>query len=117
MQTSCAPSNTRTPTATTPRRPASKITPPTCSMAKSSIDSDAAALLAFFAQLIQSALPTMKLRHSLLLTALSVTAGAAFGATTAENWDNFCAKCHGPDGAAKTVVGKKLKLKDYTDAK
>ena len=57
----------------------------------------------------------MKLRHSLLLTALSVTAGAAFGATTAENWDNFCAKCHGPDGAAKTVVGKKLKLKDYTD--
>ena len=59
----------------------------------------------------------MKLRHSLLLTALSVTAGAALGATTAENWDNFCAKCHGPDGAAKTVVGKKLKLKDYTDAK
>ncbi|OHE77486.1 MAG: hypothetical protein A3G75_00175 [Verrucomicrobia bacterium RIFCSPLOWO2_12_FULL_64_8] len=57
----------------------------------------------------------MKLRHTLLLTALSLTAGAAFGATAAENWDNYCAKCHGPNGAGKTVIGKKLKLKDYTD--
>lgn len=38
-------------------------------------------------------------------------------APAAENWDNLCAKCHGADGKGQTKVGKKLKLKDYTDAK
>ena len=34
-----------------------------------------------------------------------------------ENWDKHCAKCHGTDGAGKTKMGEKLKVKDYTDAK
>lgn len=59
----------------------------------------------------------MKLRHTLFLTVLPFATGAASGASTAENWDTHCAKCHGADGAGKTVIGKKLKLKDYTDTK
>jgi len=46
---------------------------------------------------------------------LAVTAGRA--APAAENWENHCAKCHGADGKGQTKAGKKLKLKDYTDAK
>lgn len=55
---------------------------------------------------------------------LLVTAGLLFAASTAlslaapatENWENLCAKCHGEDGKAQTKVGKKLKIRDYTDA-
>ena len=52
--------------------------------------------------------------------ALAVSLGAALSlaaAPAAENWDNHCAKCHGADGKGQTKVGKKLQLKDYTDAK
>src|ERR1035437_2290285 len=34
-----------------------------------------------------------------------------------ENWDKSCAKCHGPDGKGDTKMGKKLEIKDFTDAK
>jgi cytochrome c6 len=34
-----------------------------------------------------------------------------------ENWENHCAKCHGPDGKGQTKAGKKLNVKDYTSAK
>jgi cytochrome c553 len=34
-----------------------------------------------------------------------------------ENWDKNCAKCHGPDGKGDTKMGKKLEIKDFTDAK
>jgi mono/diheme cytochrome c family protein len=34
-----------------------------------------------------------------------------------ENWDKNCAKCHGPDGKGQSTMGKKLGIKDYTDAK
>jgi cytochrome c553 len=45
-------------------------------------------------------------------------AGAALvAAPVAENWENACAKCHGADGKGQTKVGKKLGVKDYTDAK
>lgn len=37
-------------------------------------------------------------------------------APASENWENNCAKCHGADGKGETKVGKKLKVKDYTDA-
>jgi len=52
---------------------------------------------------------------------IALLAGA-FGVASAraadaqENWDKQCAKCHGKDGSAQTTMGKKLKLKDYTDA-
>lgn len=44
------------------------------------------------------------------LTAISQAAPAS------ENWENLCAKCHGADGKADTKIGKKLKLRDYSDA-
>jgi cytochrome c553 len=30
-------------------------------------------------------------------------------------WDKQCAKCHGKDGKGKTKMGRKTKVKDYTD--
>ena len=39
-----------------------------------------------------------------------------FAAPVSENWEEYCAKCHGADGRGKTKKGRKLKLKDYTDA-
>jgi cytochrome c553 len=62
---------------------------------------------------------TMKNRRPLLATGLVLLLGTALAqaAPVAENWDNHCTKCHGADGKGQTKVGKKLKLKDYTDAK
>lgn len=44
-------------------------------------------------------------------------ASYSLAGTAAENWDSHCAKCHGATGNADTKMGKKLKIKDYTDAK
>jgi len=61
----------------------------------------------------------MKPTTKLLLTALAFAAGAAVSvaAPASENWENHCAKCHGADGKGQTKAGKKLQVKDYTDAK
>lgn len=40
-----------------------------------------------------------------------------YTAPASENWENHCTKCHGDDGKGQTKAGKKLQLKDYTDAK
>jgi cytochrome c553 len=48
------------------------------------------------------------------LTAAVVTASAA---DVKENWEKNCAKCHGPDGKGDTKMGKKVEVKDFTDAK
>ncbi len=53
---------------------------------------------------------------ALLASSLVATATVGAAATDAENWDNHCAKCHGADGAGGTRIGRKLHLKDYTDA-
>ena len=45
-----------------------------------------------------------------------VPAGLSQAAPVAENWGNHCQKCHGADGKGQTKVGKRLKVKDYTDA-
>jgi mono/diheme cytochrome c family protein len=60
----------------------------------------------------------MKKPLALALLAASLVAATSVGyaAAAADNWDNNCAKCHGADGAGSTKIGKKLKLKDYTDA-
>ena len=47
----------------------------------------------------------------------AISAGLGYAATAAENWENSCAKCHSADGSGGTKVGKRLKLKDYSDAK
>ena len=54
---------------------------------------------------------------AILSLALSGAVTLSSAASANENWDNHCAKCHGDDGKGQTKVGKKLKLKDYTDAK
>jgi cytochrome c553 len=54
-----------------------------------------------------------------LILALALTVAGlttSFGAETKALWDKQCAKCHGKDGAGKTTMGKKLKVKDYTKA-
>jgi cytochrome c5 len=51
------------------------------------------------------------------LAAFLATASLSFAASASENWDNLCTKCHAADGSGSTKIGKKMKLKDYTDAK
>lgn len=59
----------------------------------------------------------MKTQRFLSLIGIIVAlALPAIAATPTDNWADSCASCHGEDGAAQTKVGKKLKLKDYTDA-
>jgi len=60
----------------------------------------------------------MKHPVALILTSIAFTASAALcsAAPVAENWENHCTKCHGEDGKGLTKTGKKLNLKDYTDA-
>jgi mono/diheme cytochrome c family protein len=55
-------------------------------------------------------------RIVLFAFALAGAAGIAGAAEAADNWKAQCAKCHGLDGSANTAIGKKLKLKNYTDA-
>lgn len=57
------------------------------------------------------------LRLPTLIAAFLLSAVAARPAPVAENWENHCTKCHGADGRGQTKAGKKLDLKDYTDAK
>src|SRR5689334_19076720 len=51
---------------------------------------------------------------ALVLTAASISASAA---DVKETWEKACAKCHGADGKGDTKMGKKLQIKDMTDAK
>ncbi|MBS0664726.1 MAG: cytochrome c [Verrucomicrobia bacterium] len=59
------------------------------------------------------------MKHQLKLTGglFLLAAALSYAAPAADNWDNLCTKCHGADGKGQTKVGKKLGLKDYTDAK
>ena len=54
-----------------------------------------------------------------IVTVVLLLAGAwsLQAADAKENWEKNCAKCHGPDGKGDTKMGKKLEVKDYTDAK
>ena len=63
--------------------------------------------------------PNMKTTTKILAISLAFAGAAALSqaATASENWENLCAKCHGADGKGQTKVGKKLQIKDYTDAK
>jgi cytochrome c6 len=56
--------------------------------------------------------------HLILAVVILATAIDSVSAADAkENWAKHCAKCHGADGKGQTPMGKKLKVKDYTDAK
>ncbi len=55
---------------------------------------------------------------TLLTTMLILALATAATATTPQaNWDEHCAKCHGTDGKGQTKMGKKLGIRDLTDAK
>jgi mono/diheme cytochrome c family protein len=54
----------------------------------------------------------------LLACVLATTAALSARAADAKaTYEKECAKCHGPDGKGDTKMGKKLSVKDYTDAK
>ncbi|MBI5382688.1 MAG: cytochrome c [Opitutae bacterium] len=59
------------------------------------------------------------MKNYLGLAALLVLGSASVGlaADAKANWDEMCAKCHGSAGAGDTKMGKKLNLRDLTDAK
>lgn len=59
----------------------------------------------------------MNTTTKLALFSLALTGAVTLSraAPAAENWENNCASCHGEDGTAQTKMGKKLKLRDYTD--
>jgi cytochrome c6 len=60
----------------------------------------------------------MKLTVKHLLLGTPLLLGAIIvAAPVAENWENHCTKCHGEDGKGQTKAGKKLNVRDYTDAK
>lgn len=59
----------------------------------------------------------MKKSFVMFLALCAVGALSATAADVKETWEKDCAKCHGADGAGKTRMGEKLKVKDYTDAK
>ena len=54
---------------------------------------------------------------SLISAAMTIGATAVRAADAAEIYTKNCASCHGKDGTGNTVMGKKNKVKDYTDAK
>ena len=56
-----------------------------------------------------------KLVLAIALGSALALAGYATDAKT--TWTERCAKCHGPDGRGDTKMGRKLEIKDYTDAK
>jgi len=41
---------------------------------------------------------------------------AVFAADAKTNWEDNCAKCHGPGGKGDTRMGGKLRIRDFTDA-
>lgn len=58
----------------------------------------------------------MRLLPIAVITAALLGAGSVLAADAKPNWDKHCLKCHGADGKGQTTMGKKLKVKDYTDA-
>jgi len=53
----------------------------------------------------------------LMAAVLTASIFCVSAADVKENWEKNCAKCHGPDGKGDTKMGKKLEIKDFTDAK
>jgi len=59
----------------------------------------------------------MKKAILMTIAACAAMLVSASAADVKETWDKECAKCHGPDGKGDTKMGKKLEIKDFTDAK
>ena len=61
----------------------------------------------------------MRMKKTLILSIAILAAGGLCtrAADAKESFEKNCAKCHGADGKGETKMGKKLGIKDYTDAK
>jgi len=59
----------------------------------------------------------MKRKLLISVAALTVATMSASAADVKETWEKSCAKCHGVDGKGETKIGKKIEVKDFTDAK
>lgn len=59
------------------------------------------------------------MNKAILMTVVACAAMvvSASAADVKENWEKSCKKCHGPEGKGDTTMGKKLEIKDLTDAK
>lgn len=59
------------------------------------------------------------MKKLIILSLAFLVAGAVSvrAAEAKELWEKHCQKCHGADGKGQTAMGKKLQVKDYTDAK
>jgi cytochrome c553 len=56
----------------------------------------------------------------ILIVTLALALASVFSLRAAdakENWEKNCQKCHGADGKGQTPMGKKLRIKDYSDPK
>jgi mono/diheme cytochrome c family protein len=51
------------------------------------------------------------------MAAIILSTSVVFAADAGANWSQNCASCHGKDGSGSTMMGKKLNIKDYRDAK
>jgi mono/diheme cytochrome c family protein len=51
------------------------------------------------------------------MSLIVASAGIAFAGDATALWNQHCASCHGKDGSGSTMMGKKLNVKDYRDAK
>ncbi len=55
-----------------------------------------------------------------IMFSMALLVAGAISATAADAkavWEKDCSKCHGANGKGQTTMGKKLGVKDYTDAK
>ena len=56
-------------------------------------------------------------RALILLASIASLTITAYAFDASATWADQCAKCHGKEGTGDTKMGKKLSIKDYTDAK
>lgn len=56
------------------------------------------------------------MKKTRLLTAVLFLGATLASHAAAANWENHCNSCHGADGKGDTKMGKKLKIKDLSDA-
>jgi cytochrome c6 len=54
---------------------------------------------------------------AIAITLICSPALAGYAADAKTTWTDQCVKCHGAEGKGDTKMGKKLDIKDYSDAK
>lgn len=60
---------------------------------------------------------TNRFSPTLAIFALLSVTSCLRGADASENWKHYCIRCHGTDGTGNTKMGRKLHIKNLTQAK